>query len=52
MISNEVLLEVKGGSFTGTLLNSLSRFIGTVLDLGQTVGSSLRRGITKKMCRI
>ena len=52
MLTNEELLVVKGGGIGATLLNSLSRLIGTILDLGQTVGSALRRGISKKYCSI
>lgn len=37
------LYEIKGGGVTATFLNSVARIISTVLDLGRTVGSSIRR---------
>ncbi len=37
------LYEIKGGGISTTLLNSIARLITTVLDLGRTVGSSIRR---------
>ena len=54
MLTNEELLEVKGGalSITATLLNSMSRFINTIFELGQTIGSALRRSKEKKFCSI
>ena len=52
MLNSEELIIVRGGAFSATLLNSLSRLIGTILDLGQTVGSSLRRVASKKYCKI
>ena len=52
MLTNEELLVVVGGAgFTATLMNSLSRLIGTVLNLGQTVGSSIRRAATNSYCK-
>lgn len=53
MLSNEELLNVKGGSLiTSTFLNSMSRFISTIFELGQSIGSSLRRSAAKKFCSI
>ena len=51
MLTSEELLIVKGGGFSATLLNSLSRVIGTLLDLGQTLGSALKRVVTKSYCQ-
>lgn len=52
MLSDEELFIVKGGSFSAALLNSVSRLIDTLLKLGQTVGSALRRSYEKKYCKI
>lgn len=48
---NEVeLYQVQGGAITSTFLNSVARLITTVLDLGRTVGSSIRRIYSKNYC--
>lgn len=52
MLSNEELINVKGGAFSSTLLNSVSRLIDTLLKLGQTVGSAIRRSLSKNYCKI
>ena len=54
MLTNEEMLNVKGGALnlTATLLNSFSRFISTVFELGQAIGSALRRTKEKKICSI
>lgn len=52
MLTSEELIKVKGGGLSATLLNSLSRFMDTVYNLGQTVGSTLRRLISKKTCKL
>lgn len=52
MLNNNELILVKGGGITATMLNSLSRFMDTLYNLGQAVGSSLRRIISKKTCKI
>ena len=52
MLSNEELLIVRGGAFSSTLLNSVSRLINTLLKFGQTVGTVIRRSVTKNYCKI
>ncbi len=46
------LLYLKGGSssVSGTLLNSISRLITSLLDLGRTIGSAIRYGRSKMIC--
>ena len=52
MLRNDELVLIKGGGITATMLNSLSRFMDTLYNLGQAVGSSLRRLVSKKVCRV
>ncbi len=48
---NEVeLYEVKGGAITATFLNAVSRAVSTILTLGQTVGTAIRRIYSKNYC--
>lgn len=46
------LQEVVGGAFNwnSTALNAISRGINTILDLGRTVGTSIRMLISGKRC--
>lgn len=45
------LLSVEGGiNITGTLLNSLTRGITVVMDVGRALGSSIRRALTGNLC--
>ncbi len=48
------LLQIKGGSITitATLINALARGISVLFELGQAVGSSIRRAITKTTCTL
>lgn len=52
MLSNDELINIRGGGITATLLNSISRLVETLLNLGQIVGSSIRRSVSKKVCKI
>ena len=51
-IKNEELLTINGGATSiGTIINSISKIIGVVLDLGRTVGSTFRYTKDRYMCR-
>lgn len=52
MLTSEELILVRGGGITSTFLNSLSRFFENLFNLGQSVGSSIRRIVSKKVCKI
>lgn len=52
MLKDEELFEVKGGGISATLLNSISRLVDTILNLGQLVGSAIRRSFSKKTCKL
>ncbi len=46
------LYEIQGGgiSINATLINAFARAISTILDLGRTVGSAIRRIYSKNYC--
>ena len=46
------LKELRGGlfSFSTTFFNSISRYISTVKNLGESIGSSIRRLLGRKYC--
>lgn len=52
MLTNEELIKVKGGSISATMLNAISRLIESLLNLGQLVGSSIRRSVSKNYCKL
>jgi len=49
-LTKEELFEVQGGSITASFLNALSRAASTILDIGRSIGSSLRRMVTRNYC--
>ena len=51
-LNNNELMNIRGGSISGTLINALARGINTLLDLGRSLGNSIRRIQTKSICKI
>jgi len=50
-LNNEELFQIAGGlSFNGTIVNALSRAIETVLEVGRSLGSAIRRIFNKNYC--
>ena len=47
----EELINVKGGSVSGTIINGIIRAFTTALELGRSLGSALRRSKDKAMCK-
>lgn len=53
MLEKQELLNVVGGvSITASLINSIYRGINSVLDLGRSLGSAIRRISGRSMCSI
>lgn len=53
MLEKEELLKVIGGiNITGAFINSIYRGINSVLELGRSLGSAIRRITGGKMCPI
>jgi len=52
VLSNMELATINGGGLSATLLNALSRAVSTIFSIGVQIGSSLRRLISNKACRI
>ena len=51
-LGKEELLNIQGGGLTGTLITALLKGVGTVFDLGRSLGSAFRRIIGKNVCPI
>lgn len=51
-LQEKELYEIQGGGLTinATLINAFARAISTILDLGRTVGSAIRRISSKNYC--
>lgn len=51
MLNKEELYLVKGGAkFSASLLSAISKGITTILNLGQILGTSIRRIFKKNYC--
>lgn len=50
MSDNELCLIVGGAGFSASIVNALVRFVNSSLELGRTVGTIIRRAMTKKTC--
>lgn len=55
-LNDEELKKIMGGGITSylsaTFLNAAARAINTVLDLGRTLGSTIRRTLSGQYCKI
>ncbi|NLL45052.1 MAG: hypothetical protein GX247_05250 [Mollicutes bacterium] len=49
---NELLKIVGGISISGTLINSIVRGINALLEVGRSLGSAIRRIVSKNICPI
>ena len=50
-INNYELLQIVGGvSISGALISAFTKAITTALDVGRSLGTALKRIITKKLC--
>lgn len=52
LTKNEMLNLYGGGTITGAFLSSLIKGINTILELGRSLGSAIRRGTGGRMCSI
>ncbi len=51
MIKNEELKNIVGGfDITGTLINSFARGIETIMDVGRSLGTAIRRSFFGGIC--
>ncbi len=50
MLSNEELLLVKGGSWSGVIIEQLLKVADKIFEYGRIVGTNLRRLVNKTYC--
>ena len=53
-LKDRELMNVEGGAnwFTASFLNAASRAIETVMEIGRSLGSAIRRAFSGKVCSI
>jgi len=49
-LNKEELLNIEGGSISGTLISAITRGINTVLDMGRALGNAIRRIGSNNVC--
>lgn len=42
-LNKQELLQISGGAISGSLINAFIRGINTILDLGRSLGTAIRR---------
>ncbi len=50
MLEKKELCLIYGGSISGTLINAIVKGINSLLELGRSVGSAIRRGFSGNLC--
>lgn len=50
MNKEELLLIYGGAVISGAILNAVVRVVNAALEVGRTLGSAIRRGISGKIC--
>ena len=50
VLERQELLEISGGAVSGALLNSIVRGLSTIIDLGRSLGTAIRRIQTGQYC--
>lgn len=50
MEDNKLLTITGGANINGTIINAISRFINSILELGRVVGTALNRSRTNNYC--
>ena len=53
-LKKEELLNISGGASiaNASFLNALSRAVSTLMDLGRSLGTSIRRSVSGKICSV
>lgn len=51
-LDNQTLKTIQGGAFSAALLTAIIRGFNSILDLGRSLGSAIRRIQFGKMCSL
>lgn len=52
MTNNEMYNVTGGAAITSSMINAITKAVGTIYKIGQSVGSSLRRVIGGNFCSL
>lgn len=44
------LLNINGGNLNGTVINAFARALNSLLDLGRSLGTAIRRIVSGNLC--
>lgn len=44
------LLNITGGNISGTMINAFAKAINSLLDLGRSLGTAIRRIVSGNLC--
>lgn len=51
-LNNDELLQIEGGKASAALINSLIRGASLILELGRSLGTTIRRITSRKTCSL
>lgn len=51
-LKKEEMLKINGGGISGTLINSVIRGINSILELGRSLGTAIRRLTANNLCQL
>lgn len=51
-LNNNELMNVEGGALNASILNAFARTVSIFLELGRSLGSAIRRAVTKTTCPV
>lgn len=52
VLDNNELYNIEGGSVSGTLINAFVDGIKTIMDVGRSLGSAIRRVVSGNLCSL
>lgn len=50
MLSENELMQIKGGSLSGPVINAFIEIYNKIFDLGRSFGTLIKRVVKKKYC--
>lgn len=50
MLNNKELKNIEGGGITASWISAIAKSINSILDLGRSLGSAIRRIQTGRLC--
>ena len=51
-LNNEILMDIRGGAISGSFLSAIAKTINSLLNLGRSLGSAIRRIQNNSICSL